>query len=380
MIHNHVVLAAANRSMLQPPVDEIEANAATDAIIFNVLLFVALLGVGLSLDLQAVAGILSQPLTATRSLSRAIILSTSALYLVMPCIASTIASRMQLPSKVAVSLVLAAAMPGGPLSAVYAMAAGANTAVNVVMTTLTSGVAVVMVPLVCEFVVEPWTEGHKVHISQVHVILTSACIVVPLCLGTIIGRSTSEAFKRRVESIMGPIVVTVMVGLLATRAKVALTPERMTGAVLLALCGHSVGLGIGMASGIGGRNTISLMYELAIRDLPLAMSVVMNSFKNNVAFREEVVDGVLVYGLMSNLLTLVITIVLKLLTNTGVVEFAALPEEAGENESLVKSEKLTCREDENENCAEPVKEAANTQAGYGGAEVTNPPPSCCTCS
>eukprot|EP00928_Gymnodinium_smaydae_P085464 TRINITY_DN6894_c0_g1_i1.p1 TRINITY_DN6894_c0_g1~~TRINITY_DN6894_c0_g1_i1.p1 ORF type:complete len:124 (-),score=17.68 TRINITY_DN6894_c0_g1_i1:23-394(-) len=105
----------------------------------------------------------------------------------------------------------------------------------------------------------------------------------------------------------------------AWRAGQALTHQRVVGAVIMVACGHLMGLFIGVLTCSCARDAIALAFELAIRDMPLAMTIVINSFHKNLAFRSSVLDGVLVYGLVCHLMTLPLSCTVKLLDRYGIL-------------------------------------------------------------
>ena len=73
--------------------------------------------------------------------------STLLQFLVMPALAAFIAAALHLPAPLAVGLILVGCCPGGTASNVVALIARADIALSVVMTSLSTLLAVVLTPL-----------------------------------------------------------------------------------------------------------------------------------------------------------------------------------------------------------------------------------------
>jgi BASS family bile acid:Na+ symporter len=93
-------------------------------------------------------GVTTGDLGRVASRPRAVILATAAQWLLLPLIALSIVAAGRLPEPVATALLLAAACPGGALSNAYVFLAGADTALSVVLTAISTTAAAVTLPVV----------------------------------------------------------------------------------------------------------------------------------------------------------------------------------------------------------------------------------------
>lgn len=292
------------------------------AVLFNGLMFLIFTAIGMAIEIEALKSIWETSLLAPKSPSRALALGLLFMCTVMPALAWLIAYVLQVPPDATVGLMLVSIMPGGLAGTLFSKICGANFNLNATMTVLSSLFAMISVPILSSLVVRHLVPD-SLNVSYVHLVGTSFCIIVPLCLG--IGlkrcyphRAPSQATFQRL-SIIVAIVICINLTIVAARS---LTILRIASAFLLALSGLIVGIAFGFIRccgfDVGRANGAALAFELLNRDTPFAMSIVLNSFETNV-FRDGVQGMVIVYGMTAALTAALFSCTIFTLAKYGMI-------------------------------------------------------------
>jgi len=182
-------LLAALLSLLQP---DLFTWVAGPVIVWSLALIMLGMGLGLS------------PVDFRRALlpPRAALIGVGAQFLVMPSLAALLAWGLKLEPPLAVGLILVGCCPGGTASNVVALIARADVALSVVMTSLSTLLAVVVTPLLASALagryvpVDGWTL--LVNVLQV--------VLVPVALGVLIKQGLPRV-AARVQPVMPPVAV-----------------------------------------------------------------------------------------------------------------------------------------------------------------------------
>jgi bile acid:Na+ symporter, BASS family len=134
-------------------------------------LAVVMLGMGLTLSIDDFRGVLRMP--------RAIAIGFAAQYTIMPFLGYAIAHSLKLPTPFAVGLILVGCCPGGTASNVVTYLARANVALSVLMTMCSTFGAILMTPLLTE-----WLAGTLVPVDALGLLMSTVKVVLaPLVLG-----------------------------------------------------------------------------------------------------------------------------------------------------------------------------------------------------
>jgi BASS family bile acid:Na+ symporter len=131
------VLLAGGAALVHPP---LFAWFSGPMIVWG--LATIMLGMGLTLSLDDFRNVASMP--------GAVAAGVAAQYLVMPLIGWASATVFALPTPLAVGVILVACCPGGTASNVVCYLAGADVALSVVLTTISTFAAIVMTPLLTQ--------------------------------------------------------------------------------------------------------------------------------------------------------------------------------------------------------------------------------------
>ena len=199
-------------------------------------LAVVMLGMGLTLSVEDFAAVLRMP--------RAVALGFAAQYTIMPLLGWGVAKLLALPPAFAVGLILVACCPGGTASNVVTYLARANVALSVVMTMCSTLAAVVMTPLLTQ-----WLAGAYVPVDAAGIFLTTAQVVLaPVLIGLLLHHKAPRftAFVLPAGPLLSVVVISLIVGaIMAQNAEAIFT----YGAVLLlaVFLLHGGGFGLGYA-------------------------------------------------------------------------------------------------------------------------------------
>jgi BASS family bile acid:Na+ symporter len=243
--------------------------------LLGVMMMVIMLGMGASMTPRDFLIAFRKP--------RGILIGLLSQFAIMPALGYTLAVLLNLPPALAVGLILIACMPGGTTSNIFAYFSKGVLALSIMMTTVSTIVAVVMVPLLLTFysglagVTGDYTIPAE-NVAQVLVVL-----LVPTALGMVL-RKLNPNIGATIELIGSLIGVAVIVFLIATWV-----PRNAQMLIDTGFTVYVASIGIGLSGMLLGywlarslrqdRNrarTISL--ETGIQNGPLAALVITLSF------------------------------------------------------------------------------------------------------
>ena len=198
--------------------------------------------------------------------------------------------------------------PGGAYSNVLSRVAGANNALNASLTIAEALTAIMLLPfglfVLLPRVVTGSSQVHGLPVKQVAASLLS--VLLPLGLG-ICAAPTCERITR-IRKVLG-LVNTILVVLVITFIVVTLVltgaPPVSSTAILVVSLNQVIGITLAIFLGVCSRqplpNVISLVFELNVRDLAMANSVIMVGYSSlPFSFRVEACGTCALYGLMWN--------------------------------------------------------------------------------
>jgi bile acid:Na+ symporter, BASS family len=197
-------------------------------------LAVIMLGMGITLSVEDFRRVLKLP--------RAVATGFCAQYLVMPLLGWGLAHLLQLPTALAVGLILVSCCPGGTASNVVTYIARANVALSVLMTMCSTMGAIVMTPLLTK-----WLAGTLVPVDAWGLFLSTVQVVL---LPVLLGVGLHHAAPRLVRTVLpvAPLISVLTIALIcasiigqsAEALKESAAPL-LSGVVLLHAGGFSLG-------------------------------------------------------------------------------------------------------------------------------------------
>jgi|TARA_B110000908_G_scaffold135067_1_gene159791 BASS family bile acid:Na+ symporter len=204
-------------------IGEIVTNIATTG------LMLIMFSMGIMLRVRDFLNVVKTPLASLLGLIGQILL--------LPIIAFGICYLMELPSLLAIGLMVLSACPGGPTSNAISMIAGGDTALSITLTALSGIVAFITAPLVMSFSLT-YFEMAGVQL-ELPFIETSMRIffttVVPVCLGMYLSGKflTLENYRQTIFRFGFGLVITTSLLLLVARSELLGSAQAMFAALAL---------------------------------------------------------------------------------------------------------------------------------------------------
>lgn len=272
--------------------------------VLAVILAVVMLGMGAAMTFRDLGDELRRP--------RYLILAVVGQFVIMPLLAFGLATVLQLSPGQAMGLLIVGCMPGGTTSNLFTYFAKANLALSVVITMMTTLVAIVVSPLLILLYGGVLGEGVEVPLANVAVSL--AVLILPVVLGMWIRRRTANvgATVELIGSVLGVFFILLLLVTWVPRNWQLLTEspwQVYVAAIGLPLLGMLAAYGYARVIGlrVPDRRTFSL--EIGIVNGPLAITIVVLSFSG--ALQQEVLLLPALYSLFVVLTATAVTLVYR---------------------------------------------------------------------
>jgi len=243
-------------------------------ILLAALLVVLMAGMGASLTMEDFREVLRRP--------RGPLIGLLSQYGWMPLIAFVLCKALGLPDDLAVSLIVVGCTPGGTTSNLFTYFAGADVALSVSMTALSTIAAVVMMPLTLWIYASGYASA-GLKIPYGNITTTLAVMLVPLAIGMVV-RARRPGAARVVEKIGGVAGLGVLGLLIGTGLYNNMDVLRATtgtmylAAVLLGALGFGFGWLGARVTGLGSAQRRAVAFETGIQNSPLALGILIASF------------------------------------------------------------------------------------------------------
>lgn len=148
------------------------------------LLGIIMLGMGMTMTVDDFKGVLQSP--------KAVFIGVVAQFAVMPGLAYLLCKMMNLPSEIAIGVILVGCCPGGTASNVITYMAKGNTALSVACTSVSTLLAPLLTPAIFYLLASQWIE---INVSSMFISILQV-VLFPIILGLII----RAVLKSKVES------------------------------------------------------------------------------------------------------------------------------------------------------------------------------------
>ena len=243
-------------------------------ILLGALLVLLMTGMGASLTLADFRAVLRRP--------RGPLIGLVSQYGWMPLIAYVLCKALGLPDDLAVSLIVVGCTPGGTTSNLFTYFAGADVALSVSMTALSTIVAVVLMPLMLYIYASGYASaGLKIHYGNIT--STLAVMLVPLALGMVIRARAPRAAAavERAGGLAGIAVLALLIGTgIYNNVEVlrATTTDMYLAAGGLGVLGFGLGWLGARALGLASPQRRAVAFETGIQNSPLALGILVASF------------------------------------------------------------------------------------------------------
>ena len=232
----------------------------------NTLLGIVMFGMGMTLKLSDFKVVFTKP--------KAVICGILSQFIIMPALAFLLVTLFQLPTELAVGVILVGACPGGTSSNVMTYLAKGDVALSVGMTACTT----IMAPFVTPALVL-LLAGQTVDVSYVSMLVSIVQVVlVPIALGFVINYFFSkfaEAFGKALPLIsVIAICLIIMAVVSANAAKLMSTGLLVIAVVMLHnVCGYALGYLAGRMLGLTKEQMRTLSIEVGMQNSGLATSL-----------------------------------------------------------------------------------------------------------
>lgn len=194
------------------------------------MLGIIMLGMGMTMSLQDFQGILRYP--------KAVLIGVVAQFVVMPGLAFLLCQLFQLPSEIAIGVILVGCCPGGTASNVITYMARGNIALSVACTSVSTLLAPLLTPAIFYLLASQWIQidAMSMFVSILQVIL------FPIVIGLLLRRFFARQVNRYIE-VMPLISVVAIVAIVAAIIGASKAAILQSGALILAVVMLHNGLG-----------------------------------------------------------------------------------------------------------------------------------------
>ena len=241
--------------------------------ILAVILAVVMLGMGAALTFRDLGDELRRP--------RYLILAVICQFVLMPLLAFGLAAVLQLSPGQALGLMILGCMPGGTTSNLFTYFAKANLAFSVVITIMTTLVAIIVTPLLLVLYGGVLANGVEIPLSNV--VVSLVVLILPVVLGMWLRRRNAHvgATIELIGSVLGVFFILLLLVTWVPRNWQLLleSPWQVyLAAIALPLLGMLGAYGYGRVIGLKVPDRRTLSLEIGIVNGPLAIGIVVLSF------------------------------------------------------------------------------------------------------
>ena len=237
----------------------------------NTLLGIVMFGMGMTLKLSDFKVVFTKP--------KAVICGILSQFIIMPVLAFLLVTLFQLPTELAVGVILVGACPGGTSSNVMTYLAKGDVALSVGMTACTT----IMAPFVTPALVL-LLAGQTVDVSYVSMLVSIVQVVlVPIALGFVINYFFSkfaQAFSKALPLISVVAICLIIMAVVSANAAKLMTPGPLVVAVVMLhnVCGYALGYLVGRLLGLTKEQMRTLSIEVGMQNSGLATSLATMHF------------------------------------------------------------------------------------------------------
>lgn len=257
-----------------------------DQILLAVMILLIMFGMGASLTVDDFRTVARRP--------RAVLIGFLSQFGLMPLVAWGLAILLQLPPAFAIALILIGCLPGGSTSNMFAYFARGSVALSIAMTTASTLMAILMMPLLLELYASGFTrqisdamraQGEEADfvIPTANIIASLLLVLVPVAAGMIL-RIRSRAWAKTAEDTAGFVAIIVILYLIGTAfarhgALFLQTPREIYFAsVCVGLLGFMFGYWVARLFRLQPIFQRAISLETGIQNGPVAFAIILLSF------------------------------------------------------------------------------------------------------
>ncbi|WP_455257601.1 bile acid:sodium symporter family protein [Peptoniphilus asaccharolyticus] len=239
-----------------------------------IFLGVAMFGMGTTIDYKSMKSIVIHP--------KEIVIGIVSQFVFMPLIAWGLCSVLNLPSDIALGVILVGCCPGGTASNVMTHIAGGDVALSVTMTTVSTLLAPFLTPVLVYMFAGAW-----INVSLYAMFITVIkVILIPVVLGIVVNKLAGK--KMEYVSPVLPLISSISI-ILIISGIIAINSDKIieSGAlVTMVVFIHNVlglftGLGVSKLLGVEYKKATAVAIEVGMQNSGLAVSLATVNFAMN---------------------------------------------------------------------------------------------------
>lgn len=247
----------------------------TETTLLGIMMMVIMLGMGASMTWRDFLIAFRKP--------KGILVGLVSQYVIMPFLGYALAMLLDLPPAMAVGLILIACMPGGTTSNIFAYFSKGVLALSIMMTTVSTLVAVVTVPLLLSFYSGLAGVTGEYVIPAGNIVQVLAVLLVPTVLGMVLRKVNANvgATIELLGALLGVVVILFLIGSWVPRNYGMLLDTGLpvyVAAIGIGLTGMLLGYWLARALRQDSNRARTISLETGIQNGPLAALVITLTF------------------------------------------------------------------------------------------------------
>lgn len=261
-----------------------------DQALLALMIFVIMFGMGASLTINDFKAVARSP--------RGVLIGFISQFGLMPLVALGLAVLLDLQPAFAIALILIGCLPGGTTSNMFTYFARGSVALSISMTTASTLMALIMMPLLLELYASGFTHqlseaiiaagsGTEFIIPTLNIIVSLLLVLIPVAGGMLL-RRYSPGWAKTAEDTAGFVAIIVILFLLGTAfarhgSLFLQTPwEVYFAAIFVGLIGFLFGYIVSWLFGVQPLFQRAISLETGIQNGPVAFAIILLSFSEPV--------------------------------------------------------------------------------------------------
>ncbi|MDD2986127.1 bile acid:sodium symporter [Flavobacterium sp.] len=244
-------------------------------VLVSLVLFLIMLGIGISLSLEDIKLVFQKP--------KALIVSLSSQMILLPILAFLIANVFDIPNYLKIGLVILAASPGGTTSGFITYLFKANVALSITLTTFNSVLTLFSIPLIVNYAIRSFEQSEAIFTLPFFDTLKEIVVltIIPLSIGIVFKR-INNTLALQLAKVMKPLMI-VLLGVVfllkffGTDGKSGITQQEITEilpfAILLNFLCLLVGYSVANFFSLDINDCITISIESAVHNTTLAFLI-----------------------------------------------------------------------------------------------------------
>ncbi|GGA60392.1 transporter [Nitratireductor aestuarii] len=243
------------------------------------VMFIIMLGLGLSLRLDDFFRVISRP--------KPLLIGLGCQLLILPIICFALVSVSNLPPAIAVGMMLLAASPGGTSAMLFTHLGKGNVALSLCIVAVTTLLTTITIPTVGNISLEAFFGDTKpITVQFHHVLQIFGIAVIPVLCGVFIHRrwpALSARMEKPVKTLATLFLIFVVIAAVVTEWRVVVEWGPIVGLTVIAFSMASLAVGyyVPQLFQIDRRDAIALAMGVALHNAALVMTLTLNQYMLN---------------------------------------------------------------------------------------------------